>query len=234
MSWPSRISKKCYFFIFRFFFKLGFLSHYRFELLHHELSLKINSCRGELSWKTVDFRCCIKVFIVQSFQKKPLLKKFSRHSHSSSFVTQNYRLHFFYQSLRCWISSILVSAESLRFVEIHWQVKPLIFPSHQHLDSPETPKNGITLYLDMQGQLWPQLQASILQPTWQSNGFRFWRVLLLLTNLSVPCNWLVIVQKCQEVFFKMESTRFSRPGFPITTNLIYFFKVSTEMLPTWN
>ena len=36
------------FFLFRSIFKLVFLSHYKFAFLHHELSLKNNTCRGVL------------------------------------------------------------------------------------------------------------------------------------------------------------------------------------------
>ena len=48
--------------------------------------------------KTVDFVCCIRVLIVQNFQKEPM-SIFSRHSRSSYFVTHNYRLPFFYRGL---------------------------------------------------------------------------------------------------------------------------------------
>ena len=84
----------------------------------------------------------------------------------------------------------------------------------------------ILIYLGMQSHLWPQLQAVCLLPSSQSKGFRFSGVLVLTTILSVPCNWLVIVPKSPEVFFNMESSRFKKPGFPITTNLMSSFRIS--------
>ena len=88
----------------------------------------------------------------------------------------------------------------------------------------------VLIYLGMQGHLWPQLQASYLPPISQSKCFRFWGILVLITILSVPWNWLVIVQISQDFFFVTESPRFSKAGFPITTKLVSSFKVSIKCL----
>ena len=42
----------------------------KFEFRHHDLSLKHNTYRRVLGKKTVDFACCIKVRIVQSFREQ--------------------------------------------------------------------------------------------------------------------------------------------------------------------
>ena len=51
-------------------------------------------------------------------------------------------------------------------------------------------------------------------------------VIVVKAFLYFPCDWLPTVQKSQEVFFKTDTSRSSKPGFPITTNLISYFKVS--------
>ena len=83
---------------FRSVYKFVFLSHYMFQFLHHQLSLKSTNCRRLLRWQNVDFFRCIRVVIVQTSQKKPLNKINFRRSNTSSFVTHNCRLNFFYQS----------------------------------------------------------------------------------------------------------------------------------------
>ena len=78
--------------LFRSIFGFVFLSHYKFEFVHHELSLKTNTCSGVLRRRTVDFVHCIRILIVQFFYRKPL-SKLSRHSNLSSFVIHKYWLH---------------------------------------------------------------------------------------------------------------------------------------------
>ena len=98
--WRSKTSQNCYFFFFfRSIFKLVILNYDRFDVLHHQLSLKNNTCRGVLRRKTVDLNCCIRVLIVQSFHKIPPINTFYRHWKTSSFVTHNYGFHFFHQRL---------------------------------------------------------------------------------------------------------------------------------------
>ena len=84
------------------------------------------------------------------------------------------------------------------------------------------------IYLGTQSHLWPQLQVSFLPTRWQSQDLRFWGRLVVITMLSVHCDWLLIVQRNQEVFCEMESSRFSNPGFPIFTTLMFSFKVSIQ------
>ena len=82
----------------------------------------------------------------------------------------------------------------------------------------------LSIYLGMQSHLWPQRQDSCFPPRSNSKGFHFWGVLVLISVLSFPWNWLLIVEESQ-VFVKMDSLRFSKPGLPITTNLMSSFKV---------
>ena len=84
------------------------------------------------------------------------------------------------------------------------------------------------IFLGMQSQLWPQLQASCLPPRSLSINFRFSAALVLITVSSVPCKWFVIVQKSQEVFFNTESFRFSKSGFHMTTKLMSSSKSQSE------
>ena len=67
-------------FLIRCNFELVFLSHYKLEFLHHELSPKNKFCRGALRWKTADFVRWIRHLIAKNFQKEPLVNNFSRHS----------------------------------------------------------------------------------------------------------------------------------------------------------
>ena len=130
------------------------------------------------------------------------------------------------------------------FVEIYWPIKPLNFSPHQNFDIPKIPKHAINF--DYTRQAKSSLTATTgfrLPPKSQSKGFCCWGVLVLITVFAVPCNWLVIVhwlvivQKSQELFFNMESTRFSKPGFPITTNLMSLLKSQSNAsylkLKTW-
>ena len=45
---------------------------------------------------------------------------------------------------RGFVSSVLVTAENLRLLEIFWQIKPLIFPPHQNFYVPKIPKYATT------------------------------------------------------------------------------------------
>ena len=58
----------------------------------------------------------------------------------------------------------------------------------------------LLIYLGMQSHLWPQLQAPCLPLRSEAKSFRFWGVLVQITILSAHWNWLLIVQKSQEVF----------------------------------
>ena len=51
------------------------------------------------------------------------------------------------------VSSILVSAENLKLVEIDWWVKSMIFASYQNLDTPKIPINAIILDLSRHSKL---------------------------------------------------------------------------------
>ena len=84
-------------YLFRSIFKLVFLSHYMFETPHQEPNLKHNICRGVLKWKRLIFFVASET---RSFRMvRHLFNNFSRYSNSSSFVSHNYRLHFFYRGL---------------------------------------------------------------------------------------------------------------------------------------
>ena len=76
MSWQSKISKNCHYFLLRSIFKLVFLSHYNFKFLHQELSPINNTCTGLLSWKTIDFVRCNRIPTFESFQKNLLTIRF--------------------------------------------------------------------------------------------------------------------------------------------------------------
>ena len=52
-----------------FLFRPIFISHYKFEFVHHELSLKNNYSNWVLRWRTVDFVRCIRFLLVQISQK---------------------------------------------------------------------------------------------------------------------------------------------------------------------
>ena len=96
------------------------------------------------------------------------------------------------------ISSILVYTEIWKLVDFYWQIKPLCFPRIRVLTVRKIQKMVMLfIYLGIQSHLRPQLQTSCLPPRWQSNCFPFWGVFELLTIFSIPCNWLVIVQKSQ-------------------------------------
>ena len=51
-----------------------------------------------------------------------------------------------------------------------------------------------------ESHFFPQRQISFLPPRFQLKRFCFWGFLVVKTNFSVPCDWLLIVQKCQAVF----------------------------------
>ena len=100
------------------------------------------------------------------------------------------------------------------------------FSLHENLDSPKTPKYGNTFYLSRHAKSSLTSNTGFMSSNKEATkGFRFWGVLVLINMLSVPCNWIRL-WKSQEVFLNMESSRFSKPGFPITTNLMSSFKVS--------
>ena len=94
------------------------------------------------------------------------------------------------------------------------------------------------IFLGMESHLWPQLHASYIPPGLQQEDLRFWMFLVLLTILSVPCNWYLIVQKNQGVIFDIESSGFSKPGFAITTTLLCSYRISIEnwllILKNWS
>ena len=71
-SWQSENSKKCYLDSIHSIFKLVFFSHYKFQLLHKNLNLKFNPCRGVLKWETTDFVRCISILTVRNLQNKHL------------------------------------------------------------------------------------------------------------------------------------------------------------------
>ena len=143
-----------------------------------------------------------------------------------------------------------MSAENLKPVESFCQIKPLIFSSHQNLDSPNIPKDAITFDLTRHAKLSLTTTTDFMSPTKVLvKKIRFWGVLVLISILPVPCYWLLIVQKIQEKIFKMESSRFWKPSFPITTNLMSSVKISircfllelqssirksVNMYPLWN
>ena len=94
-----------------------------------------------------------------------------------------------------------------------------------------------------------RLHVSHQAPSLQSKKFRFWGALVLIPIFSVPCNWFLVFQKIREVFFNMESARFWKPSFPITTNMMCSFNISIQcfllelknlirktlnMYPLWN
>ena len=84
----------------------------------------------------------------------------------------------------------------------------------------------LLIYLGFQSLLCPQLQVSFRPPRSQWKHFWVLRILVVIITLSIPCDWLLIIKKCQEVFFNMKSSGFSNMGFPITTNLMSSSKVS--------
>ena len=64
---------------FRSIFKLVFLSHYKFKFLHHELTVRKNSCRVVSRWKTVAFVGCIRALKVEKLPKCHLSRHFLNH-----------------------------------------------------------------------------------------------------------------------------------------------------------
>ena len=90
----------------------------------------------------------------------------------------------------------------------------------------------LLLYFGMQSHLWPQIQALFLPPRSQSKGLRFWGVLVLVTNLSVPYDWLLIVKKSQEVFLKRIFSIF-KARYPPKHQLDVFLQSLNLMLYTW-
>ena len=63
-----------------------------------------------------------------------------------------YKVSFQYRNscfsvTRSLVSSTLISAESLKLVEIDWQSKSLIFSSHPNFQNPNFPKNAVTFDL---------------------------------------------------------------------------------------
>ena len=83
-------------------------------------------------------------------------------------------------------------------------------------------------YIGMQSHLWPQLWAPFPPTSLQSEDFGFWGISVVILTLSVAYSWLLIVQLCQEKICKLQSSRFSNPCFPVTTNLMSCFKVSIK------
>ena len=136
---------------------------------------------------------------------------------------------FYFSISKGSVSSIMVSAESLKPLETDWQFKSLIFSSHQNLDGLKIPKNAITFDLL---RYWKKKSlfatTAFISPIKVAIG----RLQLLrsknCTNYPFrsSCDWLSIVQICQEVLFNMDSSRFSNLGFPISTNLLSSFGVS--------
>ena len=93
------------------------------------------------------------------------------------------------------VSSTWVSAEKLK-EEMYWQIKPLIFSSHQNLDSPKVPTYAFTFYLSWHAKSSLTATTGFMSSTRsQSKAIRFSRVLVLITILSVPCNRLLRVRK---------------------------------------
>ena len=133
--------------------------------------------------------------------------------------------HKVFRDLVC---SILVSVENMKLVEMCWQNKPLIFSSNQNLDKPKIPKYAFIFDLSRHAKSSLTATTGFVSSTRVAitKSFHFRGVLVLITTLSVPCNWFLMVQKSHEVFFNMESSRFSKPRFPTTTNLMPYFKVS--------
>ena len=72
----------------------------------------------------------------------------------------------------------------------------------------------LLFYLAIQSSHGPQLQPSFLPPKSQWKDFQFWGDLLVITVLSVPYDWHLVLQNDQEVFSNKESSRFSNTGFP--------------------
>ena len=106
---------------------------------------------------------------------------------------------------RSLVSSVSVSTENLRLLGMDWPINLWFFPSIRILIVLKL-QNMLLLLISsgMQSHLWPQLQASFLPPRSQSNGLRFWGFFMVITILSVSCDWLLIVQKCQDVFLNVE------------------------------
>ena len=112
-------------------------------------------------------------------------------------------------------------------MKIYWKIKPLISVLNHTLNSPKILSYANTFDLSRRAKssLTPTTDL-FLSSRSQSKGFRFWRFLGALIIFSVPYDWLLKVQKGQEWFINMESSRFSNPGFPITTDMMSSFKSS--------
>ena len=143
--------------------------------------------------------------------------------------------NYYFSVTTVLVSSILVSSENLKLLDDDWKsnhcfsprIRILVVQKFQNLLL-------LLIYLGIQSHLWPllqasfpELQASFLLPRLQSKGFRLPGTFVIITILSGPCDWLFMVQKNQDVFLNMESSQFSNPGSPITTNLMSSFKIST-------
>ena len=121
----------------------------------------------------------------------------------------------------------------MKLVKVYWPIKPFILCSHQKPDKPKFPQKFLLFYHGMQSQLCPHLQAPNLPLRSQSKTFRSCGKLFSLLIFVVPCDWLLIIQKFQEVFFNMEFSRLSSPRFSLTTHLMSSFRVSIRNFFIW-
>ena len=131
--------------------------------------------------------------------------------------TAVYIVSFWYWMSRGLVFSTFVSAKGLKLVEIGWQIKSRIFFLRIRTSIVRKLQNMLSLliYLGIQSHYCPQLQTSFLPPRSQSKSFGFWGKLVVITILSLPFDLLPIIR---QLFYNEESSRFSNPGFPITTD----------------
>ena len=120
----------------------------------------------------------------------------------------------------------LVSADNWKLVEIYWQIRTLIFFSHQNLDNLKVPKYAIAFDLSRHAK------SSLTATTGFMSSINIaTEIFPLLTSISAnnyPVRSLRLTSdgpKGQEIVFNLEPSQFSKPDFPITTNLMSSFKV---------
>ena len=118
--------------------------------------------------------------------------------------------------VRGLLSSILFFDENLKLVEVYWQLKALFFSSHLNLDLPKFPKCASTFILSHQDIFDRNYRIYFFHLVHQGQtqkSFCFRGGLVLLTILPVTCNWLLIVEKTQEVFFRYGAFSISKARF---------------------
>ena len=93
-SLKSGISEKCLRYWQTSLFKLIFLRKYRFASTNQNLKWKPYSSRGEFNWETIDFDHCVKIMLVQNFQK--VLSKWFISIFEKTFL-RNYRFDLLHE-----------------------------------------------------------------------------------------------------------------------------------------